>query len=208
MNRSGWPLISPWVNGQTATNPARPASDSEMVGTVRKFDEPVSTNWPGPGSRSTASLIARTRGSPARWTSSMTSGRVPSARNPAGSATAALTVPWSSRLRSVPLPSWLCTRVVLPAWRGPVTTVTRRAATVSWYRPATARSTSTQLSYRTPSPNHTVRRRPCVASGGAAVSGPPDGTATGRVGGGPAVGGPAGGGSAGGAKLGASDGRL
>jgi len=42
---------------------AGPAGQSsEMVGTVRKFDEPVSTNWPGAGSRSTASLIARTSG--------------------------------------------------------------------------------------------------------------------------------------------------
>jgi hypothetical protein len=44
MNRSYLPRISPWVNGHTSINPARPASDSEMVATVRKFDEPVSTN--------------------------------------------------------------------------------------------------------------------------------------------------------------------
>jgi hypothetical protein len=49
MNRSCLPLISPSVKGHTSTKPARPASDSEMVGTVRKFEEPVRTKWPGVG---------------------------------------------------------------------------------------------------------------------------------------------------------------
>jgi hypothetical protein len=47
MNRSYLPPISPWVKGHTSTNPARPASDSETVGTVRKFDEPVRRNCGG-----------------------------------------------------------------------------------------------------------------------------------------------------------------
>ena len=52
----------------------RPASDSLMVGTVRKFVEPVSRKRPRAGSSSTAILISRTRRSPPICTSSMTSG--------------------------------------------------------------------------------------------------------------------------------------
>jgi hypothetical protein len=54
--------------------------------------------------------------------------------------------------------------VVLPAWRGPVTTVTRRAANVSRYLPAMARATSTWLSYGTPLLNHALRRSPAHSS--------------------------------------------
>lgn len=86
--------------------------------------------WPGAESRSTLSLMARTSGSPARWTSSNDERLVEfegADRVGQGSLEGAL---WSSRLRSVPSASWVRTRVVLPDWRGPVTTVTRRAATV------------------------------------------------------------------------------
>ena len=99
---------------------SRPASDSDTVGTVRKFVEPVMTNRPGDGSRSTAILIAATSGSPARWISSTTSGPGCST-NPTGSPRAASSRAGSSSVANVPPNrSHTCrASVVLPVCRAP-----------------------------------------------------------------------------------------
>ena len=97
---------------------SRPASDSDTVGTVRKFVEPVMTNRAGDGSRSTAILIANTSGSPARWISSTTGG-LGCSTNPTGSLRAAASSAGSSSVAKVPPKrSQTCrASVVLPVCR-------------------------------------------------------------------------------------------
>jgi len=77
------------LSGHKAMKTARPASDSDRVGTVRKRLDPDRTNCPGRGSSSTVILIARISQSPPRCTSSMSRGGAPSRAKLTGSSMAA-----------------------------------------------------------------------------------------------------------------------
>ncbi len=110
----------------------RPGRASGRVRSASTRDDPVSRNRPGVGSRSTATLIGRSR-SGTSWISSMTMSPSWSTK-PVGSSRADRSVAGSSSNRVTVFARWRAAslvRVLLPAWRAPLTSTTRVSASAS-----------------------------------------------------------------------------